>query len=1194
MEAKACLGAFVEIKGAVASTPIRNLGGDLFQPCPSTFNGTRGYCADFLEADNAYSVLSFLGEELSVPEDVLEIFEPEPAEKGGFDVVWPNEEEAVQHFGRLVSECLANKGYCVVQKFGGVDECPDAALREAETVLTERMKKELEVAYLGFENTTRVAFLELDDPDKEVGSSLEACDRRLTDLASILAPFSENLNFSAHSRSGALIRLTGGGGGDEADRDALADATDGEIGQHVGSYIRFVRRRRLCLMYWVKNSGGEVWLHPKKDRDQNGDSVRLPLQPGKVLVFQHDRMEYSYQPAGRSLAIQAWVLDDSFINQKMNHMEVSFNGRTAIVNPGPAVPSGPKANVMAMSSRFPDNVWSPDALWAAVAAGADGITKHPISRWDVDLYCELGCDTSSTGKSYTIHGGFLSEAQEGTFDHDFFGIGADEAATMLCSQRMVMEVGYECLHKAGFRQESLKGAPIGAWFGDCGPDWHGFQTEWPILHKDKPASVMATMSTAVTSSRLSYMYGMRGPTSSYDTACSASLVACNAAHLTMFDTDAGRAESSQALVMGVNVLLHPASFIGNCLATMLSRVGRCFTFNQTADGYQRGEGVGALFMRRASKDDKIGDEDRIAALIGTATNQDGRSASLTAPNGPAQQQVIRKSMRFAGIDPNTVSIAECHGTGTPLGDPIEIGSLMAVMHKRSLPILKTSAKTNIGHLEGCAGMAGLQKCVAMIGAGCAPPNCHLAVLNAHLTTEGYPVYFDSELIDTGISSCYCGVSSFGFGGTNSRADVYGFAARGPNAAIKVQLPPLAAPRGFRPYGLQVYIRGSWSRMEEFEAMEEEEGGAHVCEVVLGDTRREFFQLSLSNTDDGFSIHPVSECSVQSTSQVVGPDPDGEGKNFVLDGRLDGAPVGAVYRVVFDWADGRKGLRCECIADRLEVPATDVEETERPNLPLGWAAEHTYQIAGSWNRWSPQQMQRGSAGGTVYQASFIIGPRFEEEFKILRDADWGQVFYPATSHAEGGSAPVLGPDDADNARRWVVRGAQHDRVTVTLELKNGDVTVSAAAASFGKKVWECFDQWACSGWRRFHVVGSFNNWLGQAMEPDMDIPGLYRLRVQLGAESSNAGMSSFRISVDGDQSLQLYPDAHGFLQGPGDATSFQGRSWSIPLAMAAGVVEIVFDMRRTSRTSLVSWHFLAKPLEDIASAPSQIHARAAIA
>jgi len=213
---------------------------------------------------------------------------------------------------------------------------------------------------------------------------------------------------------------------------------------------------------------------------------------------------------------------------------------------------------------------------------------------------------------------------------------------------------------------------------------------------------------------------------------------------------------------------------------MLSFKGRSFTFDVGADGYGRGEGCAMLFFTLEPYSDST-----YGLLAGSQTNQDGRSASMTAPHGPSQQDVIRASMREAGLDASMITIAECHGTGTALGDPIEMGSLRGVMKKDrgEVPLLTTSAKSNIGHLEAGAGMAGIIKCVMMLRSSVGAPNCHLNEFNPHLDISGFPVVMETEATDFGHNSGLTGVSSFGFGGTNARADMWGHAVRGPRAAM---------------------------------------------------------------------------------------------------------------------------------------------------------------------------------------------------------------------------------------------------------------------------------------------------------------------------------------------------------------------------------------------------------------------------
>jgi len=282
--------------------------------------------------------------------------------------------------------------------------------------------------------------------------------------------------------------------------------------------------------------------------------------------------------------------------------------------------------------------------------------------------------------------------------------------------------------------------------------------------------------------------GLKGPVSTAETACSSSLVACGIAQMTMRHQQPDQKKASigtdlrHGLVIGSNTIIGVHSYISLSGPGMLTSHGRCFTFDQSADGFARGEGIGGVKLQVC--DNEFESEGRLAVLIGCAVNQDGRSASMTAPHGPSQQAVIRDSMREGGLSPKSITIAECHGTGTALGDPIEVGALRGVLGSgRSQPILKTSAKTNIGHLEAAAGVAGLIKCICMLNFSTGSPNCHLVTLNPHLDVAGFPVLFETEATDYGLNSGLTGVSSFGFGGTNARADVWGHATYGARYCI---------------------------------------------------------------------------------------------------------------------------------------------------------------------------------------------------------------------------------------------------------------------------------------------------------------------------------------------------------------------------------------------------------------------------
>ena len=412
--------------------------------------------------------------------------------------------------------------------------------------------------------------------------------------------------------------------------------------------------------------------------------------------------------------------------------------------------------IIGLSCRFP-KAPNPQAFWELLCKGVDAISEVPSDRWDVDAFHSTD---PAPGKVTSRWGAFLEDVD--LFDPHFFGISPREAARMDPQQRLLLEVSWEALENAYIPPQSLAGTRTGVFVGISSYDYSRLQF-------DDPERIDAYAGTgnahSIAANRLSYVFDLRGPSMAVDTACSSSLVAT---HLACQSLRNG--ESDLGLVGGVNLILTPELTITFSQARMLSPDGHCKTFDASADGYVRGEGCGVVVLKRLS--DALRDGDNILALIrGSAVNQDGRSNGLTAPNGLAQQEVIRRALADAQVAPHQVGYVEAHGTGTPLGDPIEIASLRAVLDDEGAHgrVLVGSVKTNIGHLESAAGIAGLIKSVLVLQNEAIPPHLHLKEINPYLSLE------DSRLeIGTYLRPWkrrdqprFAGVSSFGFGGTNA-------------------------------------------------------------------------------------------------------------------------------------------------------------------------------------------------------------------------------------------------------------------------------------------------------------------------------------------------------------------------------------------------------------------------------------------
>ena len=358
---------------------------------------------------------------------------------------------------------------------------------------------------------------------------------------------------------------------------------------------------------------------------------------------------------------------------------------------------------------------------------------------------------------YIRYGGYLEQVDH--FDARFFGISPREAVSIDPQQRLILEVAWEALERAGIVPGTLFNSSTGVFIGLCSYDYLSMLDQADQGEAELYAATGNAPSMAA--GRLAYTLGLTGPCLVVDTTCSSSLVSVHQACQSL-----RQQECSLALAGGVNLILQPDLTITFSNSQMLSPEGRCKTFDAAANGFVRGEGCGMIALKRLS--DAIADGDEIYGVIrGSAVNHDGHSSSLTTPSGPSQQKLIRHALTQAQLEPNQVGYVEAHGTGTSLGDPIEMGALNAVFSDRTDPLWVGSVKTNMGHLEGAAGIAGLMKVVLGLRNGEIPPHLHFQHPNPYIDWEGSPVQIPTEPIAWPEDKRVGGVSSFGLSGTNA-------------------------------------------------------------------------------------------------------------------------------------------------------------------------------------------------------------------------------------------------------------------------------------------------------------------------------------------------------------------------------------------------------------------------------------------
>ncbi|MCX6049160.1 MAG: AMP-binding protein, partial [Chloroflexi bacterium] len=416
--------------------------------------------------------------------------------------------------------------------------------------------------------------------------------------------------------------------------------------------------------------------------------------------------------------------------------------------------------VIGLGCRLPGDINTPAALWTALHNGLDTVRTIPATRWDVEAYYDP--TPATTGKMYVRTGSFLDDIDQ--FDAHFFGLTPSEAASLDPQQRLLLEVTWEALEHGGLAPARLQGSATGIFIGSFWDDYSPTRLFGEEHNQIDGYRVLSSL-RGLTAGRIAYLLGLHGPAMQLDTACSSSLLAVHQACQALRNR-----ECSLALAGGVNLVLAPEQMIGLSQMQALAPDGRCKPFAAQADGFGRGEGCGMVVLKRYA--DAMRDGDPILAVVrGSAVNHDGRSNGLTVPNGLAQTALVQQALSNANVTPDQIQYIEAHGTGTILGDPIEVMALADVFGQaRPTQLALGSVKSNFGHLEGAAGIAAFLKVVLALQHGEIPPNLHFDTPNPHIPWAQLPFVVPTQPIPwpapTEHGSRLAGISSFGMSGTN--------------------------------------------------------------------------------------------------------------------------------------------------------------------------------------------------------------------------------------------------------------------------------------------------------------------------------------------------------------------------------------------------------------------------------------------
>ena len=667
--------------------------------------------------------------------------------------------------------------------------------------------------------------------------------------------------------------------------------------------------------------------------------------------------------------------------------------------------------IVGIGCRFPGGVSDAASFWSLLIEGKTGIRDLPSDRWNAARFSQR----SIPGKQIVTRAGYLDQVDQ--FDASFFGISPREANHMDPQQRLLLELAWEALEDAGIAPRTLRGSRTGVFVGISSFDYGAIRSRDSYTVDLHSAPGMAL---SIAANRLSYCLDLRGPSLATDTACSSSLAAL---HLACESIRSG--QSDMALVGGVNLILSPSGTIVFSMASMLSPDGECYAFDSRANGFVRGEGAGIVVIKRLSR--AMENQDRIYAVIrSTAMNQDGHTTALTVPGQAAQEALLQEVYAKAGVAPADIAYVEAHGTGTPVGDPIEaiaIGNKLSKERLQTAPLRIGSVKTNIGHLEAGAGIAGLIKAALVVDRGVIPPNRNFekpnpaipfGELNLRVVTQAEPLAIDGF-------APIVGVNSFGFGGTNAHAVLEAAPVRGAEPARSAYLAdrPAVLPLSARD---EFALRRSAERFRRYltndnlslrdvcySAGERRDHHSHRLAVVGRDAeelrQRIDTWLTASNSDAGIAAGLATEPPPRLTFVYSGQGGQWWGMGRQL---LQREPI---FRTTIDEIDAALeklagwSLRSELLRDKesSRIDRTDIAQ------PAIFALQVA--LTRLWQSWgvSPQQVVGHSVGEVA--AALTAGIlTFEDAVKVILHRS--RLQHQTAGH--GGMAAVGIPTDKANA------------------------------------------------------------------------------------------------------------------------------------------------------------------------------------
>jgi len=1003
------------------------------------------------------------------------------ATKGQYDIVLG--EVASEAVGSLIVQNLAVKGFCVISP-GFEDGVLDRAVTDAKELDFYQVNAAVADGLLGAEGSSSICDLEsnLADEARSEGESLKAMDHTMTRIGYIMEPYIDRAGLDMTHRSAAVLHRAG-----EAEEET-PPLNELEVSKWQSQFIR----HRLMVIIFLGPKTGTLEMEPYDTQDAEPHQVKAA--PGTMVLVRADTMSHKLAASSDFYTLTSFYMTDSVKKRApdggwrltpaakviddwtMKRLKVlkemeEFGNPTWDVD----IPDGWRK---AMNQTFHKGqmsglggvglhvitTYDVDDWFKSTTVGTDYAMEVPISRWNHADFYDPDPEGWQRGKTYCKH----CSVMDGTelFDNKFFNLSPNEARQLDPHQRLLMEQGYNALAHMGLKKKNLMNAAGGVYVG-CGTD------EW-AFHPGRQGFGGVTGALCMYSGRFSFCLGLKGPAITLTTEGASGLSATYIAAESV--QKKGLAVSNDfAVAIGVNVVLAPMWWSSHCMKGWLSAEGRSMSFNSAANGYIRGDGCACIAMKGATQvvDGRViaNEKDEfLGTVAGAMMNTNGKVASLGTPHGPGQQEAVVQGIRNAGISPLDVDCIEGYFPGKFIDDAIEANSHWRA-HRSDVnkePLCYTAVKTGMGHQMEATGIVGFLRIIYSSQYGHMTPNLHLRQSNPHLDTFEQPMMFTTENMEFPYKSSYNGVMAQGFGGTNVYVCGWG--------TVSNDKVPLPQP-GFRhevlfwpggggqlegdmlPRRRDGYtIAGSWSQWETAEKMEVEGEGNYGFTVTIGENRFEQFQIWLDG-EHSRTLHP-GEPKMPQGAPVLGPDAEFEGgpeacrsggaPTWVIDGRegLVNYPRPAeAVKSLKDQDGGEEGAIVAAETDAIMVGTTETGmpgDQFRVTLSVNgkwrmvsWEKlpgtkeypEGTYYLYGSWSDWALQEMTKSDSTPGLYTMEVEL-LRGIGEFQVVRDKDWGQVFYP---NPEAGEAEtVLGPDEYAGFLTWSLSGKPGDKFNIQFQ------------------------------------------------------------------------------------------------------------------------------------------------------------------